>query len=200
MTAAVLAFLVRLLCGPTARYLCSFDASRPRVFYANHTSHLDFLLIWATLPAATRRVTHPVAARDYWSQGRLRRFFAARFFRGLLIERLAPSAEDNPVEQMVALLDQGQSLILFPEGTRGSGESVATFKSGIFRIREARPSVEIVPVYLENLNRILPKGEFLPVPLLSFITFGTPLPVSATEPRDTFLERARETLIALGSA
>lgn len=198
MTTAVVAFLLRLFCGPTVRYLHDLGGPpRSRVFFANHSSHLDFLLIWAMLPSAQRRRSHPVAARDYWSQGRVRRFIAGRFFGGLMIERRNPTAEDNPVEQMLAVLDEQESLILFPEGTRGPGDVVAPFKSGLFRIYESRPAVELIPVFLENLNRILPKGEFLPLPLLSYITFGAPLARKADEKREEFLERARQTLVAL---
>ena len=197
MIAAVVALLVRLFCGPTTRHLCDMEGSRPRVFFANHSSHLDFLLIWASLPAEQRRRAHPVAARDYWSRGRIRRFIAGRFFGGLMIERHNSTTEDNPIEQMLRLLDHDESLILFPEGTRGTGDVVAPFKSGLFRIHEARPAVELIPVYLENLNRILPKGEFLPVPLLSYITFGEPLAKKPEETREDFLVRARQTLLSL---
>jgi len=200
LVAAFVAVLVRILCGPTVRYLRDIEGAPPRVFFANHSSHLDFVVLWATLPAAQRARTHPVAARDYWTRGRVRRFIAGRFFGGLMIERLNPTSEDNPVEQMLRVLDGEDSLILFPEGTRGTGEAVAPFRSGLFRIYESRPDVELIPVYLENLNRILPKGEFLPVPLLSYVTFGEPLPRKDNETRDDFLERARETLIRLEAA
>jgi len=196
---SVLAVLVRTLCGPTVRYHRPIEGTPPRVFFANHSSHLDFLVIWATLPAPVRRLTRPVAARDYWEGGRLRRFLAATFFRGVLIERGRRAADgDNPIEQMLGVLDRQESLIVFPEGTRGTGEEIAPFRAGLFHIAQARPDIELIPVYLENLNRILPKGEFLAVPLLSYITFGEPLAREANEPRDQFLERARRAVTALG--
>ena len=92
------------------------------------------------------------------------------------------------------------SVILFPEGTRGSGDEPARFKSGLYYIAKARPTLELVPVYLENLGRILPKGEFLPVPLLATATFGSPLRLVEGESRDAFLERARAAIIALRRA
>jgi 1-acyl-sn-glycerol-3-phosphate acyltransferase len=197
MIAGLLSLLIRLVCGPTVRYLHPIEGTQPRIFFANHSSHLDFLVIWATLPGAVRRLTRPVAARDYWSQGRIRRFLAGTLFGGLMIERNRPTTEDNPVEQMVSVLDQRQSLILFPEGTRGTGETIAPFRTGLYHLHRSRPDVELVPVHLENLNRILPKGEFLPVPLLSYVTFGAPLPNAEHETRDEFLERGRQALLAL---
>ena len=121
MIDALVAFLIRLLCGPTVRYECSFEQERPRVFFANHSSHLDFLTIWATLPVAQRRRTRPVAAKDYWSKGFVRRFLSVTVFNALLIDRQKQATEDDPIEQMVSVLDQDESLIIFPEGTRGSG-------------------------------------------------------------------------------
>jgi 1-acyl-sn-glycerol-3-phosphate acyltransferase len=197
MIDVVLAFLIRLAAGPNVRAIAPLEGNKPRVFFANHSSHLDFLVIWATLPRKQRLLSRPVAARDYWASGRLRRYLSERVFRALLIERLQPSEEEDPIGQMVAVLDEGDSLILFPEGTRGSGEEVARFRAGLYNIHLARPGVALVPVYLDNLNRILPKGESVPVPLLSRVTFGGPLVPVPGEGRSEFLSRARDTLAAL---
>ncbi len=197
MIAVIVAFAVRVLLGPAPRHLGALAGTRPRVFFANHSSHLDFLVIWALLPADIRRHVHPVAARDYWSQGRVRRFIAGRFFGGLMIERRGGATTDNPVEQMAAILQANESLILFPEGTRGTGDAVQPFRAGLFHLYDANPEVEFVPVFLENLNRILPKGEFLPVPLLSYVTFGAPLARLSEETKDAFLDRARSVLVGL---
>ncbi len=197
MTGTVIALIVRVLLGPSVTFAAPLEGTRPRLFFANHSSHLDFLMIWASLPAAQRRVTHPVAARDYWTRGRLRRFVASRLFGGLMIERTKRTDGDNPIEQMLAVLDSGKSLILFPEGTRGSGDTLAPFRSGLYQIYAARFGVDLIPVHLENLNRMLPKGEFVPVPMLSRVTIGVPLPRLENEERGDFLERARRSVIAL---
>ena len=199
MIPSFLALLIRLLCGPTVRYVDAIGGTRPRVFFANHSSHLDFLVVWASLPADLRSTTRPVAAKDYWS-GHVRRLFAVKLFNALLIERTRSTTGDNPVEQMLEALDRQYSLILFPEGTRGSGDEIASFRAGLYHIAQARPSVELVPVYLENLNRILPKGESLPVPLLSYVTFGQPLPSAELQTKQEFLEGARQALVGLQAA
>ena len=83
-------------------------------------------------------------------------------------------------------------MIIFPEGTRSSNPEPQRFKSGLFHLANDRPTVEFVPVYLENLNRILPKGEILPVPLLGSVTIGAPIRLEAEETKEGFLERARQ--------
>jgi 1-acyl-sn-glycerol-3-phosphate acyltransferase len=201
MIGRLVAALARLLGGGYVRWLEPPVHDCPRVYYANHTSHLDFALLWSYLPPELRKRTRPVAARDYWERGPLRRYLSTRIFRALLIDRSGPEAR-SAVDRMAEGLAAGDSLILFPEGTRGSGEAMAPFKSGLFHICTAHPGVELVPVHIENLNRVLPKGEFIPVPMLSRVTFGRPLRLQDGEPKDDFLVRARSAVEALreGSA
>lgn len=206
--ARLLAPAVRLLTGVQVRWLGCAPVNRQRIYFANHSSHLDFVVLWSALPAAVRANTRPVAARDYWQSG-FRSFLAQRVFRAVLVDRGVRSSRANEeharnkgfdvIEQLAQSIGQGESLIFFPEGTRGSGETVAEFKSGLYHLAKRRPDVELVPAYLENLNRILPKGEFLVVPLLSVLTFGTPLRVDEGESKAQFLQRSREALCSLRS-
>ena len=189
---ALVAFLVRLLTGLQARWLGIEPMDRQRIYFANHTSTLDAAVIWAALPENLRVKTRPVAAKDYWDTGALRRWLAHRIFRALLIERKKVTAENNPLTGMLAVLDAGESLIIFPEGGRFSGPEPQRFKGGLFHLAKDRPGVELVPVYLENLNRILPKGEFLAVPLMGSLTLGAPLRLEPSETKQAFLERTRE--------
>jgi 1-acyl-sn-glycerol-3-phosphate acyltransferase len=194
---SVLATLARLVSGARVRWAGCRPERRQRVYFANHSSHFDFLVLWAALPAELRRVTRPVAARDYWQQGPLRRFFARRVFHAVLIDRRRGEGQADPLATMDGALGTTDSLILFPEGTRGEGETIAPFRAGLYTLALRRPDVELVPVYIGNLNRVLPKGEFLPVPLSSSVTFGAPMRVEDGEPRDAFLARAREAVLRL---
>lgn len=196
--AGMLALSARLISGAQARWFNCEPLLRQRVYFANHTSHLDLLVLWATLPMEIRAITRPVAAGDYWSNGIARRYVAGSIFRAVMIERPdTPVASHGIMEPVLKALNAGESLILFPEGTRGSGEEVAPFKSGLYHMCRMWPDLEAVPVYLENLNRILPKGEFLPVPLLSQVTFGPAIQVSENESKDEFLARARNAVCEL---
>jgi len=200
-----LAFASRLVSGATVVWHCDPRRGGPRVYFGNHSSHLDFILIWAALPTDLRRSVRPVAGRDYWEHGPVRRYLAGRVFHAVLIDRAREGSPRDPagarasIERMAAELDARHSLIVFPEGTRAQDGDVGPFKSGLFHLARLRPDAELVPVYLENLNRILPKGEFLPVPMLSRVVFGRPLATIPGEDKPAFLARAREGLIHLRS-
>jgi 1-acyl-sn-glycerol-3-phosphate acyltransferase len=211
--ASLLAAVGRGISGVQVQWAGCEPDERQRIYFANHTSHLDFVVLWSALPSEIRAKTRPIAAKDYWEATPLRRYLAKNVFHAVFLERGSPAKSKTPdephfagrhlIEALTDALGTEYSLILFPEGTRGTGEKVGPFRSGLYHLALHRPDVELVPVYLENLNRILPKGEFLPVPMLSLLTFGKPLQVKPDEDRDAFLERAREAvsnLRRIGSA
>jgi len=205
--ASLLAAVARFITGVQVLWAGCEPSVRQRIYFANHTSHLDFVVLWSALPSEIRARTRPIAAKDYWEETPLRRYLAAKVFKAVLVERgVVPKGKNHEegryagrslIEEMAGALGGEHSLILFPEGTRGSGEKVRTFRGGLFHLALRRPDVELVPAYMENLNRILPKGEFVPVPMLSLLTFGKPIQVEAHENKDEFLERAREAVSSL---
>jgi len=204
--ATALAVLARGISGVRVRWLDCEPATRQRVYFANHCSHLDAVVLWAALPPQVRALARPVAARDYWERGWIPRYLSSRVFRAVLIDRRSPGSSPSRriaeavIRQMVEALGDRHSLIVFPEGTRGAGEVIVPFRSGLYHLALEKPGVELVPSYLENLNRILPKGEVLPVPLLSSLTFGPPIRIEPGENKREFLERAREALYRLKGA
>jgi 1-acyl-sn-glycerol-3-phosphate acyltransferase len=197
MTKTLLVVLSKLISGANVRWVGCAPDVRQRIYFANHTSNLDALVIWASLPPPMRELTRPVAARDYWIKDPLRRHLANKVLHAVLIERKKPTVHDNPLTDMLAALGDRHSLIIFPEGGRQSGEEMAPFKGGLFHLAKDRPDVEFVPVLIENLNRILPKGEMLPVPLLGGVSFGTPMKLDNGEGKDAFLNRAQAAVKAL---
>ncbi len=170
MTATLLAALAKLLSGASVRWVnCQPDTCQ-RVYFANHTSHLDALVVWAALPADIRSLTRPIAAKDYWSQGRVRKYLATKVFDALLIDRKEIKVHQSPIDLMIREMGERKSLIMFPEGHRSVDGNIGEFKSGLYYLGKKRPDLELVPVHIdESLNRVLPRGEFLPVPLLSCI-------------------------------
>ena len=199
LTGLVLIAFTRLITGAQARWQGCLPTRTQRLYFANHSSHLDFLLIWTLLPRALRKTTRPVAGADYWNASPMRRFLIHEVFHGVLIERANPDRVGDPLAPLEEALTAGDSLIFFPEGTRNLGEGIMEFKSGLFHIAARHPELELVPTRLENLNRVMPKGELLPVPLICTVTFGEPIRLVAQEEKRPFLDRARAQLFDLGS-
>lgn len=198
LTGKTIILLARFFSGYTVRWIdCQPDTCQ-RVYFANHTSHLDAVVLWSALPTEIRNLTRPVAAKDYWGQTRWRRFLASSF-NAMLIDRKEIKVHQSPVEMMLREMGNTHSLIVFPEGSRAEDGNMGEFKSGLFHIAKKRPDLELVPVYMDNLNRILPRGEYMPVPLLSSISIGPPIWLESGEPKMEFLNRAREAVRSLKS-
>lgn len=189
--------LTRFLVGGRAYWLGCAPKPRQRIYFANHTSNLDTVVLWAALPPELRQSTRPVAAADYWGHGRLRRAFGIGVLRAVLIDRATGGRA--ALDPLHAALAEGYSLIIFPEGGRFSGPLPQPFKSGLYHLAQAHPDVELIPVWLENSGRALPKGASIPIPVSASAVFGAPLALMPEEERDAFLERARAALVALAT-
>lgn len=185
-----------LLTGVRAIYSTPLPGG-PCVYFGNHVSHGDFALIWAVLPPALRARTRPVAGADYWEKGALRSYVGRKVVRAVLIEREREKRTEDPIAQMSRVLAGGESLIIFPEGTRNQSDAaLLPFKSGLYHLGKAHPGLPLIPAWIDNLHRVLPKGELVPIPLLCTVHFGAPVTVAEGEDKDSFLARAREALLA----
>lgn len=197
LCASVICGFTSALTGVRAIWLTEPLAPAARVYFANHSSHGDFVLVWTALPSELRATTRPVAGADYWLKGRMRSFVGKEVFRAVLIDR-ENTATDDPISRMSQVLTEGESLIVFPEGTRNmTDERLLPFKSGIYRVALNVPETEFVPVWIHNINRVLPKGYLLPVPLLCTVSVGPVLKLQPGEEKAAFLERTRSALLAL---
>lgn len=188
--------IVRVLTGAQARWHGCPPKAEQRIYFANHQSHADLVLIWAALPQELRSITRPIAARDYWTASDFKRWITTAVFNAVYVERERRGDED-PLQPLINALSSGDSLILFPEGTRGFDENPQPFKSGLYNLAQRFPDVVLVPTWIHNVQRVMPKGEVVPVPVLCSVTFGEPVALRTDEPRTDFLHRAREAVIAL---
>ncbi|WCM92584.1 1-acyl-sn-glycerol-3-phosphate acyltransferase [Acidovorax sp. NCPPB 2350] len=252
--------LVRLLTGSQARWYGCPPKAEQRIYFANHQSHADLVMIWAALPQELRSITRPIAAKDYWTKTPFRQWITTAVFNAVYVDRVsgppaaarapaegapaapaqapaaqpaagpaptqgmlegfnasaattaAPAAaqppaspealraalaEDDPLAPLVRALESGDSIVIFPEGTRGNGDEPQPFKSGLFRLAQMFPQVVLVPAWIQNVQRVMPKGEVVPVPILCSVTFGAPVELAPGEERRAFLDRARRAVIAL---
>ncbi|GFE63034.1 lysophospholipid acyltransferase family protein [Litoreibacter roseus] len=194
----VLALFAQFITAARADWRGIEPVRHQRIYFANHTSNADMPLIWTVLPPALRRQTRPVAAADYWLKTKLRAFAGGEVFRAVLIDRRREHQTDDPVDKIVTAVNEGASLILFPEGNRNMTEDpLLPFKAGIYNIAQRCPEVDLVPTWIDNISQIMPKGEVIPVPLGCTIIFGEPIHVRTGEDKDTFLTRASDALLAL---
>lgn len=197
ITSRILVGLVRLLVGAHGRWLGCEPKPVQRIYFANHSSHLDTLALWAALPPLLRQRTRPVAARDYWGEGGLRGFIAEHGFRAVYIERDRERRDGDPLEPLCEALAAGDSLIIFPEGTRSPDPLPQPFKAGLYHLAQRHPQAELVAVYLDTLHRAMPKGSLLPVPLTCMVRFGRALRLAEGEEKESFLQRAHAAVVEL---
>nr|WP_294847732.1 lysophospholipid acyltransferase family protein [uncultured Sphingomonas sp.] len=195
MIGALIVAATRILVGGKGVWVGCEPAGRQRIYFANHSSHLDTILVWAAMPPDLRRKVRPVAAADYWGKGWLQRRIALNSLNAVLIDRQARASD--PLEPLKAALSSGDSLIIFPEGTRGTSELPGPFKPGLYHLAKAYPEVELVPVFLDNLRRAMPKGSLVPVPLSCVARFGCPIRLNEGESKPDFLTRARDAVVEL---
>jgi 1-acyl-sn-glycerol-3-phosphate acyltransferase len=195
----LLAFIARLLTGAQGHWKGCPPKAEQRIYFANHQSHLDWVLIWAALPRELRAVTRPIAARDYWTSSPFKQWLTTEVFNAVYVSRQR-SEDQDPLEPLLQALASGDSLVIFPEGTRSLKGEPQPFKSGLFHLAEQFPGVQLIPAWIDNVQRVMPKGEVVPVPILCTVTFGTPLQLQPEEDKRAFLERAREAVLAVRPA
>ncbi len=188
--------LIRVLTGSQARWWGCPPKAEQRIYFANHQSHADLVMIWAALPKELRRNTRAIAARDYWTKTAFKQWLTTAVFNVIYVSR-ERNADEDPLEPLIEALHNGDSIILFPEGTRGHTEEPQPFKAGLYNLALRFPAIELVPAWINNVQRVMPKGEVVPVPVLCSVTFGVPLHLHANEDRHAFLVRSRNAVIAL---
>lgn len=200
MRAKLMAWLllgfVRLLTGAQARWHGCPPKAEQRIYFANHQSHIDLVLMWAAMPRELRHNTRAIAAKDYWTKSKFKQWITTAVFNVVYVER-SRTGEEDPLAPLVDALESGDSVIIFPEGTRGFETEPAVFKAGLYNLAEKFPNVRLIPAWINNVQRVMPKGEVIPVPILCSVTFGEPIALKAGEDRKTFLSRARDAVIAL---
>ena len=195
----LLSSVARLITGAQGHWKGCPPKAEQRIYFANHQSHLDWVLIWAALPSELRATTRPIAARDYWTASRFKHWLTREVFNAVYVVRQRTDDQD-PLEPLQQALASGDSLVIFPEGTRSNLHEPMPFKSGLYHLAEQFPAVTLIPTWIDNVQRVMPKGEVVPVPILCTVTFGAPIQLQPGEDKRAFLERARHAVLELRPA
>ncbi|MEO6279926.1 lysophospholipid acyltransferase family protein [Roseateles sp.] len=194
-TGQLLAFIARLITGAQGHWKGCPPKAEQRIYIANHQSHFDLVLIWAAFPHELRAQTRAIAARDYWTKSAFKRWLTTEVFNAIYVSRSRATPDEDPLEPLVEALANGDSLVIFPEGTRSNKGNPQAFKSGIYHLAQQFPDVPLIPTWIDNVQRVMPKGEVVPVPILCMVTFGAPIQLQQGESKADFLCRAREAVM-----
>jgi 1-acyl-sn-glycerol-3-phosphate acyltransferase len=202
----ILVGLAKILTGAQGVWSGTLPDKRQRIYFANHTSNMDTIVIWSALPSHLRKITRPVAAKDYWDNPGIRRHIATKELNVVFVERNKETRTEDPLNPLRRALDEGYSLIIFPEGKRNPEAVPGEFKAGIYKLHQEYPDVEMIPVYLENVTKSFPRGAPFPLPVICKAYFGSALKDEdnpyleyADEPEQIsqFLNKARRAVIEL---
>ena len=166
----------------------------PVLFIGNHRSYFDILLTYSRC----RRLTGYVAKKEMEKIPLLSTWMKNLYC--LFLDRDNMREGLKTILQAIDYVKNGISICIFPEGTRRPQPLPSEFKSGLWRLMRDFPDVELIPVYIENLYRAMPKGVLIPVPTICSIRFGAPLEHSPDEPKEEFLTKARQAVIDLAQS
>lgn len=167
----------------------------PFIIIANHASHLDTAALMNLFPLKDLSRIRPVAAADYFNRNRIIALTSRLFFNILPIERKHICRDHNPLADLREVLMKGESLIVFPEGTRSSSGEMGPFHSGVAHLIKEYPQIPVIPVYMSNMGRALPKGEFVILPFICEINIGTS--IFPTGSKEEITEMLRQAVIQL---
>lgn len=169
--------LLRLVGVKTIRRT-NFKEAKQFIIVANHNSHVDTMVLLSSLPISQLKRTHPVATATYFGKKKWLELLSNLFVNTVLIQRREEKSPETDqgkaLEQLMKKLEQGHSLIFFPEGSRGEPEQMQAFRKGIGVLLQKFPHIPFIPVYLQGMGKILPKGSLLPVPYDAQVYFGDP--------------------------
>lgn len=164
--------LIFVIIGLNIRGKDHLPLEGPAIIAPNHNSHLDTLTLLSLWPLAKLNQVRPIAAADYFLRNPLMAWFSLNIMRVIPIDRHRKDQHSDPLAKCSEALLRGEILLLFPEGSRGTPEQMARFRTGISRLTERHPEVPIVPIFMHGLGKSLPKGEFVLVPFFCDILIG----------------------------
>jgi len=192
--------LVLVVLGLNVRNQERLPQQGPAIVVANHNSHLDTFVLMSLFPLRRLNTLRPVAAADYFLRNPVLAWFTLNIVNMIPIERSAPgklARDADPLKECADALSRNEILLVFPEGTRGESEALGRFKGGVARLKELHPEAPVIPVFLQGLGRVLPKGEIALVPVVVDVFVGAT--VAWTGSRPDFTKAMEQAVAALAA-
>ncbi len=180
--------LMRGFCGLRVTHGDRLPRAGPAILVANHNSHLDTLALFALFSSDEAGSLRSVAAQDYFRAGSLIGWIARRLLGAITVARAWRPAEGDPLAGCSSALDSGEILILYPEGTRGTPGRMSELKAGVAYLARRHPEVPVIPITLSGMDRVLPKGAAVPLPLTVAVNVGQPRCWAGGDCRDFMAE------------
>lgn len=161
------------------------------IIVANHNSHIDTLLLMSLFSCSDILKIHPVAAADYFCNTALKSFIFKTLLGLIPISRKVRKApKEELFKEINDALRAGETIIIYPEGTRGEDNTIKEFKSGVSHIAQMNPDVPVIPMFINGPDKILPKGEFLFVPFIADVYVAEPMLYDGSSTKD-FTDKIR---------
>ncbi len=180
----LLRWILKLFVGVKSDKASFLSEEKQFIIVANHNSHLDTMALMSVMPSKILPKVKPVAAIDHFGKTKFQQKLSNYFINTLLISRTGGSA----IKQMKQALDEGYSLIIFPEGSRGEPDEEQAMKPGVALLLALCPQTKYVPVYMTGMGKAMPKGDNLIVPYESFLYFGRPTTIQSTDKKEILLQ------------
>jgi 1-acyl-sn-glycerol-3-phosphate acyltransferase len=186
---------LRLFIGTTFSNNDSIRNEKQYIIVANHNSHVDTMAILSSLPTKSLPYVHPVAAGDYFGKNKFTSFFFKVMVNTKLINRQNGGRET--INSMDRMLKRGRSIIIFPEGSRGKPGVMQELKKGVAILLKNNPEIPYIPIYLDNLDKVMPKGDGMPVPHNSSINIGQARKINSEDSIESILEVMEKEIVGL---
>lgn len=192
----ILQIIYSFICRNILKYLLhvkfnhteSLHSQKQFIIIANHTSHMDTVCLMSAIPHSKIISVRPISAIDYFGKSKIQACLSNFFINSLLVDRkLTLNVREQFVGKILEALDEGYSIIIYPEGTRSKTGNIQDLKFGISYILQERPYIHYIPTYLKGMRYLLSFKNIF-IPSKASVTFGTPSLIKSHENKEIMAE------------
>jgi len=188
---------VHVVLGISVKNSENLPRKGPAILIANHTSHIDTLVLMCLFSTSQLLKVHPVAAADYFFNTKFRAFIFRTLIGAIPVKReRAKNSKEDVFAEANQHLKNEHILIIYPEGTRSLDGEIREFKTGAAHLAKTNPDVPVIPIFINGPGKVMPKADFLPVPFICDVYIGTPMCLG-TDTKPEFTEKIFQEVLRL---